>query len=167
MTDGLLEEYWELIKDSTNPAPELVKFYTQVTDAPYSTLLIPQLNKLCKIYGKYNVLLSIAQLSEFETLDTSNIIRLITYLAKQRFENKYGSGELERVVLDNYTRDIGKDINKIRGRRLKITPKDPFQPIGDLRDRHLELIEDGSFYGDVIYPEYAATVHDLEDYPCE
>lgn len=148
MSDGLLDEYLELLKDETNPGPILVKFYTQVTDAPYDQSLIPRLNKLCKIYGKRNVTLCIAQLAEFDNLDISNIIRLITYLVKQKYEKTLGN---EPIHLTDYLNEVGKEIKQSarivkKGTLLIGDPFGDFGTIHDLEDVHMLGVSDNTDY---------------------
>jgi hypothetical protein len=140
MTDGLLDEYLELLKNETNPGPLLVKFYTQVTDAPYDQSLIPKLNKLCKIYGKNNVTLSIAQLADFDTLDTSNIIRLISYLVKQKYEKTLSNVPIQ---LTDYLDEVGKEIKQVTKGTKKgnLLFDDPFNVYNDTDKDQLTPVE--------------------------
>jgi len=119
-SENLAELYYERLRTTTNPGATLANFMCELTGKEPSKSYVIQINKLIRIFDRYNVFFSIIDLSNVRDLK-DNIYPLLYTICRGRFEKQHQSSTVVQFnKLDKELRDIGKDIEKAK--KARFTP---------------------------------------------
>ena len=123
-SENIAELYYERLKTTTNVGATLAKFMCELIDREVNKSHVIQVNKLIRVFGRFNVYFSIIDLSNVRDLG-ENIYPLLYTICRSRFEKSHTSDTVVQF------RKLTKEINEIdksieKAKRTKVRP-----PSGD------------------------------------
>ncbi len=114
--EDIVDHYFNSLKDSKHPGFLLTKFYCELFGISLSQYLVPQMEKLVRLYGRENVFFSILEISSNDNLNHDRIYNLLNFICKKRFEFSLNSTTKNlSTLVDETTQRINKlkkDMNK-------------------------------------------------------
>lgn len=113
--------YSKLQEPDSKPIPVLVAMCKSLFDMNVDDRFYAMMGKLVNVYGVKLVYFGILDCVDVENLDTNNIIKLISYFTKKRFENKFTYHQT--VDLNKRAREIEKSLEKKNESRLITTTR--------------------------------------------
>ncbi len=123
MEENIGTEFYEILKDCTNPGVELVKFYGKLFSIkPNFRKVTPLIGKLVRLYGRKTVFLALTDMYFVRDIKHENIFPLVKYLCKKRFEadsTYYADDSLQKMF-----GEYEKSVRKIKKQKLEI--RSPF-----------------------------------------
>jgi hypothetical protein len=118
--ENVSEFYYEQLKDTTNPALVLSRFFGSLFSRDYGRSEVILFNRLLKIYGRFTVYFSLLDMTSMTEINFDNIYGLISYFAKKRIEQKYGILVIETRSLDKEVGVLEKLIAKQKKVKLNV-----------------------------------------------
>jgi hypothetical protein len=118
--ENLSEFYYEQLKDTTNPALVLCRFYDELFSKHHGKSEIIMFNRLLKLYGRFTVYFALLDVATMSEVNFDNgIFGLLSYMAKKRIEVKYGVNINEAKDLNREATSIEKLISKQKKVKLE------------------------------------------------
>lgn len=120
--ENLAEFYYEKLKTSSNPAQVLLEFYRKLINEDAGRSEIIMINKLIRLFDRYNVYFSIMELTKFNANDLKgNLYPLVYTICKSRFEKIHnGVINSSQEPLNKMLRELEKEREKAQKSRGKI-----------------------------------------------
>ena len=113
------ELYYEKLKTTTNVGGTLAKFMCELIDREITKSYVMQVNRLIRIFGRFNVYFSIIDLSTVKNLG-DDFYPLLYTICRNRFEKAHSSDTVVQFTkLTKELNDIEKSIEKAKKTKLK------------------------------------------------
>ena len=121
--ESMATKYYDELLPSNNPGLVLTKFYCALFEKNFNDAipLIGRLGKMSKVFGRNLVFYAILDVFGMETVELSNVERIIYWFCKKRFIEDV-SGDINLVDLSSYLEDSKK---KLEVTKL-LKERDPF-----------------------------------------
>ena len=122
--ENIAELYYERLNNTTSVGSVLTRFMCELIDREPSKSYVIQLNRLVKIFGRFNVYFSIIDMSNVRDLG-DNFYPLLYTICRNRFEKSHSGDTVVQFT------SLSKEINEIekgieRTKKAKLNP-----PSGD------------------------------------
>ena len=117
--ENVAELYYERLKNTTNPGATLTKFMCELIDREINRSYVIQINRLIKIFGRFNVYFSIIDLSNVRNLG-EDIYPLLYTICRSRFEKAHNSfAVVQHESLSRTINEIEKRVERAKKSKLK------------------------------------------------
>lgn len=117
--ENVVEFFYEKLKNSQEPNKVLMELFSEITGRSVGRSEIIMINKLLKLFGRFNLFFSIVDLSAVKSLE-GNLFGLLYTICNRRFEKSHSSDSV--VAFESLTRELnslGKQIEKISDKKIK------------------------------------------------
>ena len=125
------EFYYEKLKGSISPGAVVAALYCSAYSIEVGRSEILMFNKLIKFFGRFTVFFSVIDMIGSMEHRPDHPFPYIYTICKRRFEETHGEGSSHvREPLDKYIKDLDKEIQKAKSRKLRIPSTKGLEPDG-------------------------------------
>lgn len=122
--ENLADIYSKKLVDTTNVGLTLTKFMCELINKKPSRYYIIRINKLIKIFGRWDVYFAIIELANVKDLK-EDVYPILFAICRSRHEKKYGQmAMVQYKSLNREINDIEKQIENVKKAKIKIPNSD-------------------------------------------
>lgn len=130
--ENISELYYEKLKTATNTGQLLAEFYGDVTGKTAGRAELIMINKLVKLYSRFNVFFSILELARYEDKIVGTPYPLLLTICRTRFEREHPDATNPSFKsLDKYISALDKEAEKVLSKDIKIPDSSKLGEVND------------------------------------